>query len=172
MNEAITLGLHLNSKTSHIQSMSKNVIMTSTPGIFSFLFLIAASIGTVFQFVYLYQHVMNFAPGDTLFIILYSFSISAMVTGGSGILWSLFRSSKFQLISAGFFMMAFALVLPSYIAATLSVFPYVFGAAAQVPWLGTIPTAPMLDFVGFWLATGGGFMAMLFGFAVPRRQIA
>ena len=163
--------LLLNSKTICKHNMPKNIIMTSGQGIFAFLFLIVATIGTVFQFVTLYQHFLTAFPGITLYIILFSFSISAMVSGGTGILWSLLRPSKFQVISAAFFIMAFALFTPIYTAATGGNFPYVIGMFSQVPWMITLPTIPMLDFAGFWMAAGGGLMTMLIGFAIPKKQM-
>ena len=151
--------------------MTRNMVMSTGQGIFSFLFLIAATTGSVFQFVTVYQHVLTYVPGDALFITLYSLSISTLVTGGSAILWSLFRSSKFQMISAGFYIMAIALILPIYSAVTGGAFPYVIGAYSQLPWLFVLPTIPMLDFVGFWMATGAGLLTMISGFAIPKRQV-
>ena len=133
--------------------MTRKKIMSSGQGVFSVVFLIIALMGTVFQFTTLFQHFLAFAPGDPLFITLFSLSISAMISGGTGIIWSIFGS---------------ALVLPIYSAVTTTVFPYVIGAAAQTPWLFTLPTYPILDFVGFWMATGGGLLSMIAGFAVPK----
>ena len=150
-------------------NMSVRKIMSSGQGVFSVIFLVVATLGTAFQFGFLYLHFRTYAPGDPLYITLFSLSISALISGGTGIIWSLFSSSKFQLISAGFYVMAFALVLPIYSAVTTGIFPYVIASSAQSPWLLALPTYPMLDFIGFWMASIGGLLSMLTAFGIPRK---
>ncbi|MCK5144947.1 MAG: hypothetical protein KAQ77_14295, partial [Candidatus Heimdallarchaeota archaeon] len=61
----------------------------------------------------------------------------------------------------------FSLVLPIWMAIDAGVFPYVIGAATQVPYLLFVPTNPLIDFIAFWGATGGGLLAFIIGFFVP-----
>lgn len=138
--------------------MTKMNVWSSATGIFGALFLIAATTGAVFQFIWMYLKAFQFGlygpPYDLVFFIL---SIAAMAFFGLLLIISIFGSPKVLWIIFAFLGLACALVPPILLATTLAFFPYVFG-----PWYVLFP----MDFIGFWLAAGGSLLAIILGFFI------
>jgi len=148
--------------------MAKLRAWSSAPGAISIFFLIAGITGAVFQFIWLYLPYFQIASGDWQGIMFFAFSIAAMAFGAFTLILSLIGITRAVWIIFTFLVIGFTLVLPVWIAIDTGIFVYVVGDAATNPFLLVIPTNPLFDFIGFWLAAGGSFLAMFIGFFIPK----
>jgi hypothetical protein len=148
--------------------MAKLRAWSSAPGILGIFFLIAGITGAVFQFIWLYLPYFQLTTGDWQGILFFALSIAAMAFGALILIISLFGIPKVLWIIFAFLVVGCSLVLPIWLAVDTGTFVYVVGDATQFPYLLLVPTNPMLDFVGFWLAAGGSFLAMIFGIFIPK----
>ncbi len=138
--------------------MTKLTIWSSGAGIAALIFMVAATTGAVLQFIALYLPMFQLIPGGIM-LMFFIFSIAAMSFGGIAIIISIFGIPKWLWILCAFFVLGFTLVFPIVLAASGGGFLYVIGAYFQIM---------MMDAIGFWLAAGGGLLAMGIGFAIPK----
>ncbi len=150
-------------------NMAKNTIVTTGKGKLALFFLIVGIVGAIFQFIYLYLPLIEVGAGDTVSTVDFILSILALATGAFALILSIFVVPRNLWIALVFSVLIFTIVPVIIYAAVNSFFPYVSGAALQIPYLFVVPTNPLLDFIGFWIAIGGSLIAGLFGFSLPKK---
>ncbi|MHA1200300.1 MAG: hypothetical protein ACTSQF_13320 [Candidatus Heimdallarchaeaceae archaeon] len=145
--------------------MAKMRLWSSAPGIIALVFFLAAIAGAVLEFVnfYLPEVYATYQADTTQFIWLIGFILNIAVAGFAliAIIISIFGAPKALWIIFAFLSLACALVFPLiiFISGATTSFLYIEGAWFQ---------SHMMDFIGFWLAAGGSFLAMIVGFFVPK----
>jgi len=148
--------------------MTKTIYWSSGAGIVSLFFMLAATTGAVFQFIFLYLPVFKLLPGDSLALVMFIISIATMAFGGSALIFSIFGAPKWLWIVFASLLLAGALVIPIIGAIRGAPFYYFNGVYSKVPFGLIIPTNALLDFLGFWMAAAGALVAMIGGFFVPK----
>lgn len=146
--------------------MTKMNVWSSGAGITTAFFMLAATTGAVLQFIFLYLPLFQIG-GTGIILMFFIFSIAAMAFGALALILSIFGIPKVLWAIFAFLIIGFSLVLPIWMAISSGLFPYVVGAATQFPYLLIVPTNPLLDFIAFWLAAGGGLLTFIIGFFVP-----
>ena len=149
--------------------MTKKTIVTTTAGKFAFLFLIISIVGLVFQFIYFYLPLIEIAGGDGALTADFIFGMLALAFGALAFILSIFVIPKNLWIGLVFSVIVFTLIPPIIYDIAFGNFPYVFLYFTQFSMLTVVPTNPMLDFVGFWMAGGGSLIALIIGFTLPKK---
>ena len=145
--------------------MAKMRLWSTAPGIIALLFYLVAIAGAVLEFIDFYLPVVfaTYQADTTQFIWLIMFILNIAVAGFAliAIIISIFGSPKALWIIFAFLSLAASLIFPIIflVNGLYSTFIYI-----EPTWFQTY----MMDFIGFWMAAGGSFLAMIVGFFVPK----
>ena len=138
-------------------------LWSTAPGLIALLFYVAAIVGAVLEFIDLYLPVAlpAYQSDPSAIINLIGFILNIAVAGFAviAIIISIFGVPKALWVIFAFLSLACALVFPIILLIDSGVFMYI-----DATWF----QAYMLDFIGFWLAAGGSFLAMIVGLFVPK----
>ena len=149
--------------------MAKKNFVSTGSGKLALLFMIIGIVGVVIQFIYLYLPLIQVGAGDAAATADFILSIVALAFGGLAIIMSVFvipRNLWIILTSLVFTCILIPVIIYSIV---YRLFPYVGSFALQYPYLIVVPTNPLLDFIGFWMAAGGVLFAILISFKVPKK---
>ncbi|MHA2254607.1 MAG: hypothetical protein ACXAAM_00860 [Candidatus Heimdallarchaeaceae archaeon] len=149
--------------------MAKRNFVYSGSGKLALFFLIIGVVGVVFQFIFLYLPLLQVGAGDTTVVVDFIFSVLALAFGSLAVIMSVFVIPRNLWILFASFVFIFTIIPPVIFAIVNRMFPYVSSFAYQFPYFFVVPTNPLLDFIGFWMAVGGGLFAMLIGFNAPKK---
>jgi len=149
--------------------MTRKTIISSGFGKLALFFLITGVVGVILQFIYFYLPLIPVAGGNIRIIIIYILGIVALAIGAIAIILSFFKTPKILWILLCFLVLGLTFVPPILYAVQSGTFPYIDPIYAQIGFYLTIPTNPLLDFIGFWIASGGTLISMIFGFIIPKK---
>ncbi len=150
--------------------MAKKTIISTGVGKLALFFLITGIVGVIFQFIYLYLPIIKVVGGTYPYILFIILHISAFVFGVVAIILSIFTNSRIIWILLCVFVLVLTFIPPIMYAVKGGVnFPYFDIIFTQIGYYLTIPTNPLLDFIGFWMASGGAFIAAVIGFTLPKK---
>ncbi len=149
--------------------MAKKTIVTTTAGKIALFFLITAIVGVIFQFIYLYLPLIGLSGGDAALTAEFMFGIFALAFGGLALILSIFVIPRNLWIGLVISVLVFAFIPPIIYAVITGTFPYFNGFFYKYSMFLVVPTNPMMDFVGFWMAVGGSLIAAIVGFTLPKK---
>ncbi len=149
--------------------MAKKMIVTTTAGKIALFFLITAIVGVIFQFIYLYLPLIGISGGDAALIADFIFGILALAFGGLAFILSIFVIPRNLWIGLVISVLVFAFIPPIIYAVIAGGFPYFNGFYTHYGMFLALPTNPMMDFIGFWMAVGGSLIAAVIGFTLPKK---
>ncbi|NPD90259.1 MAG: hypothetical protein HGN29_16225 [Asgard group archaeon] len=154
--------------------MASLKVWTSGFGILAMLFYVAGAVGGFFSgfFLWLPTYQANTGTGgEMIFLIL---MILMFVVAGLcliSLIISLFGIPKVLWIILAFLSLGCAVAV-SLLMFMLGDLASALGLAGfayfDLGWYQA-STEQMWDFIGFWLAAGGSFLALVFGFFVPKK---
>ena len=154
--------------------MASAKVWTSGLGILSMLFYVAGAVGGFFSGYFFWLPIYQAAIGsaaETIFLILMivmfavaGFCLIALVISLFGIPKALWIILAFLSLACAVTISLLMVLLPDLATAFgLYGYPYIdlgwYQASAEQMW----------DFIGFWLAAGGSFLALVFGFFIPKK---
>ncbi len=151
--------------------MAKKIFVSSKNGKISYLLMMLGVIGVVFEYATLHSLLVPHAGGDTLILTYVFFGTLALVSGGLALILAIFKIPRWVWILLSSFVLVFIILPPAISSGMIGIFPYFFGGAFSMPWMlfAGLPINPPVDFIGFWMATGGALLSIISGFFVPKK---
>ncbi|MCG3226007.1 MAG: hypothetical protein H7645_03750 [Candidatus Heimdallarchaeota archaeon] len=150
--------------------MASLKVWTSGVGIIAMLMYVAGAVGGFFSGFFFWLPLYQ-AYAETIFLILMiamfavaGFCLIALVISLFGLpkaLWIIFAFLSLACVVT----VALLMFLLTDLATALGISGFVY---FDLGWYNLSPEA-MWDFIGFWLAAGGSFLALVFGFFIPKK---
>ena len=151
--------------------MAKNIFVSSRNGKISYFLMMIGVTGVVLEYAVLHLYLEPLAGSDTMMLAYLFLGTLALVSGVLAILLAIFKIPKWIWIMLSSFVLIFTILPPAIMGGMLGFFPYVLGDTFHTRWmfLPSLPARPAIDFIGFWMAVGGGLLSMISGFFVPKK---
>lgn len=149
--------------------MTKKMLVSSGSGKLAMFFLLVGLAGLILQFIYLYLPLIQIAAGDEAATADFILIVLALAFGGLAFVLSIFvvpRNLWIVLVALVFLCTLVPVVI---FAISHKMFPYVMGDMTQIPYMFVLPSNPLMDFIGFWLAIGGSLFALIAGLSAPKK---
>jgi len=144
--------------------MAKARIWSSGTGIISLLFFLAGVAGAVLEFIGYYlpefqDNYLNAPTPDTIVLIAFIVIIASAFFALLALIISMFGIPKVLWVIFALASLVCIAVFPIISLIQGNPFPFI-----DLSYY----SSNMLDFLGFWIGVGGTFLAMIFGFFVPK----
>lgn len=149
--------------------MAKMRVWSTFPGILSMLFFAAGAAGGILSAIGFWLPSYQSPPSpdaETILLIFMIVAFAAALWFALTLIISFFGVPKALYIIFAFLTMACAAVPCVLLAVAFADLTGFTGAFLYIDlaWYQTVP----LDFIGFWMGVGGGLLAFITGFFVPK----